>query len=275
MINYKIPEEDKRRHSPTRQVNLQIEEKPEYPSYNNLKQYQKRRKFILEVEKIVRQSREYRKYIQMIKKNLNWNRCAALRGIATGNGKKYTIEIHHEPFTLFDITHTVLTKFEDLDKPIDMFDIAYEVLKLHYDGKVGLVPLTVTQHQLVGKGKIFIPLQYIKGDWATFYDEYEQHIPEKTKAHVEIKANMSEVCSDIQSNVLNTEFTYMHVDGWDIPNIPEDWGQRLKVTDFENFDEEKEAQKAEKEARRLEREAKKQQKELENNKDLSVEITEG
>ena len=262
MINYKVPDKDKRRESPVRQVKLEIEEKPQWPEYNNLKQYQKRRKFILDTEKIIRQSKEYRDYIQMIKRNLSWNRCAALRGIASGNGKKYTIEIHHEPFSLFDITHTVLTKFEDLDREIDPYEIATEVLKLHYDGKVGLIPLTVTQHQLVGNNKIFIPLQFIKGDWATFYDEYEYHIPDKTKAHIEIKANMSEVCAEIQSNILNTEFTYISVDGWDIPNIPEDWGKKLHVTNFEEFDEEKEAAKAEREAKKAEREAKKKEKEL-------------
>lgn len=273
MINYKVPDKDKRRESPVRQVNLQIEEGPQWPEYTNLRQYQKRRKFILDTERIIRHSKEYKDYIRMLKKNLNWNRCAALRGIATGNGKKYSIEIHHEPFTLFDITHTVLTRFEDLDKEIDPYEIAYEVLKLHYDGKVGLIPLTVTQHELTGNGKIFIPLQFVYGDWATFYDEYENHIPDKTKAHVEIKAQMSEVCAEIQSNVLGTEFTYVHVDGWDIPNIPDEWGEKLRVTDFENFDEEKEAAKAEKEAKKAAKEAEKLAKEEKDLKE-NPEVTE-
>lgn len=264
MINYKIPEQDKRRESAVRNVRLEIEEGPQWPDYSNLKQYQKRRKFILDVEKIIRQSKEYRDYIRMIKKNLNWNRCAALRGICSGNGKKYSIEIHHEPFSLFDITHTVLTKFEDLNKEIDPYEIAIEVLKLHYDGKVGLIPLTVTQHQLVGNGKIFLPLQFIKGDWATFYDEYEFHIPDKTKSHIELKARMSEICAEIQSNILGTEFTYVQVDGWDVPNIPDEWGEKLRVTNFEEFDEEKEALRAEREAKKAAREEAKRLKEEEN-----------
>ena len=46
-------------------------------------------------------------------------------------------------------------------------------------------------------------------------------------------------CGDIQSNVLNPEFVYVDVDGYTLPQIPDEWGKRKLLTDpddLANFD---------------------------------------
>ena len=47
-------------------------------------------------------------------------------------------------------------------------------MKLHYEGKIGLVPLTKTAHELVHGGSIFIPLNkdYVFGDYEKLIEEY-------------------------------------------------------------------------------------------------------
>ena len=111
---------------------------------------------------------EYKEYIRFLKRNTDFRRCTILKGLNTNNGKRYSIELHHEPFTLFDIVETVLNKREMLGEKIEPLSIADEVMALHYDGKVGLIHLSTTMHQLVHDDKIFIPLQYIYQSYNEF-----------------------------------------------------------------------------------------------------------
>ena len=58
------------------------------------------------------------------------------------------IEFHHYPFTLYDIVDIVLCNYLIKGKPITSFYIAEEVLDLHFKMKIGIVPLTTTNHEL-------------------------------------------------------------------------------------------------------------------------------
>lgn len=209
-------------------VNIAIEELPHRPEHA-FKGEKERIKFIKSVEQIIRSSLEYKDYIKFLRENMHMNRCAVLKNIVKDGTRKYSIEIHHEPFTLFYIVAIVLTKYEDLGKFINPYEIAEEVMELHYEGKVGLIPLSLTQHELVHDAQIFIPLQHIYQDYHLFYEEYEPWIPPEVQDMLQFKVDWSMKCGSIQSDVLEPEFVYVNVDGFDFPNVPTEWADRKRA----------------------------------------------
>lgn len=212
---------------PIKTLNITIEEKPERPIYV-FKNNRDRVKFIKTCESLIRKSMEYKDYIKFLKNHMDMNKCLVLKGLNVENGKRYSIEIHHEPFTLFDIVETVLLKREYLGEGINPFLIADEVMELHYDEKIGLVPLSKTMHQLVHDDKIFIPLQLIYHKYDKFYDEYEPFMSERLKEAIELKVNISLKCPDILSDILDPEFVYIEIDGFIFPEVPKEWVSTLK-----------------------------------------------
>ena len=207
---------------PSRNMQIHIDELPQrsIPKYNTPRD---REKYIKTVEQIIRKSSPYKDYMSFLRNNLDYNRCLILKNIRNTSGKHYRIEIHHEPFTLFDIVETVINRRLALEEPITTLPVSDEVMSLHYEGKVGLVPLTVTMHELVHNGRIFIPLQFIYQDYAGFFREYEKYFNETTKDKLEAKVNLSLHTEDIVSDALDIEFVYTNVDGFQFPKIPDEW----------------------------------------------------
>ena len=222
MILYKQNAAEGKIVRPSRTMTINIDEPPKrsVPKYNTPRD---REKYIKTIEQVVRKSAPYKEYIQFLKENMDMTKCTILRNVRSTAGKRYRIEIHHEPFTLFDIVETVINRRLELGEPITVLPVADEVMGLHYDGKVGLVPLTVTMHELVHSGRIFIPLQYIYQDYAGFYKEYEHSLNQNTTDKLEAKVNLSMHTEDIVSDALDIEFVYTEVQGFKFPEIPDEW----------------------------------------------------
>lgn len=227
MILYKEVPKERQRKRKERTIKITIEEMPQRPSYV-FKKNTDRVMYIKMVEALIRKSKEYKDYIKFLKETLDWNKCAILSGVAKGNGKKYSIEIHHEPFNLFDYVDTEITRLDMQGLYLNPFVIAENVMKFHYDGEVGLIPLAKTQHELVGDGQIFIPLQYIYHDYAKYFMENQDCISDNVKDKLAYKLKMSQKCDEYQSNVLNAEFVYVDIDGFPFPKVPEEWGQLIQ-----------------------------------------------
>lgn len=221
---------DSMRKRASKTINITLDETPRRPQHH-FKTDRERVKFIKQIEALCRSSMEYRDYIKFLRDNMDMNRCAVLKNLVSTKEKQYSIEIHHEPLTLFSIVDVVLTKYEDLGKFIDPFEIAAEVMSLHYEGKVGLIPLSITQHELVHDGQIFIPLTkiYQYPGFVSFCEEYEQWINPNIQDTISYKLEMTQKCGDIQSNCLDPEFVYVNVDGFDFPQVPEEWGEKRKL----------------------------------------------
>lgn len=214
------------RKSRTMQVHIDEPPKRFTPKYSTPRDQEK---YIKTVENVCRKSMEYKNYIQFLRQNMDMNQCTVLKNVISKSGKHYRIEIHHEPFTLFDIVQTVIQKRLDLGESISELAIADEVMGLHYEGKVGLIPLTVTMHELVHNGRIFIPLQYVYQDYSGFYQRYQRYIEDNPilKDKIEAKVNLSMKTEDIVSDALNVEFVCLDVDGFQFPEIPEEWKNAL------------------------------------------------
>lgn len=208
-------------------LTINIEELPERPKFLN-RTTRERRKFITKVEHMVRTSKEYKDYIKYLKVHFDMSHCEVLPNIVSGNGKKYSIDLHHEPFQLSWITDTVLTKHEDMGETLNPFYLADEITELHYREVVGLIPLSKTQHELVHSDRIMIPLNYVYQRYDVFADEYDLWIPDYVKDLIKLKVLRTMQSNQIQSDVLlNPTVTYIEVDGFNFPEVPPEWENAL------------------------------------------------
>ena len=203
-----------------RTISISIEEMPKRPEYI-FKSDTELIRFIKKCEMVIRTSLEYRQYIKFLKENMDYNRCAILRNIVNTPEKHYTIEVHHSPFTLFDIVITVFNKRTRLQEPLDVELVAKEVAYLHYFLVIGLVPLSKTEHKLVHNQALFIPLELngnpiVLGDYNKFVEMYEKDIPEdamvRFNTYKELTANYNQITN---TQILEISPTYLKLPGSD------------------------------------------------------------
>lgn len=129
------------------------------------------KKYLSTIEKEVRSSYEYRTMIQYLKDNMGMDQCSFIK---TDKDKcSVSIEIHHYPFTLYDIVNIVYRKRIKYQESLDVEMMAKEITMLHYKLLIGLIPLSTTVHQLVHDGKIFIPVQNVFGRYDKFVEFYK------------------------------------------------------------------------------------------------------
>jgi len=234
MILYKDLNKKKYQQRPIKMKDITIDEKPERPVYT-FKNNKERYKYCTMVKNMVRRVPEYRIYTSFLKKHMHMDKCVVFNKLPTDEPrKKYSIELHHTPFTLMEIINVVLTKRQALGESINPYRTTEEVLELHYDGKVGLINLSVTAHELTENGRVFIPLQWIYQRYDLFVEEYEDYMDDNLKSKIEMIIQMSQKCDKIVSDVLDPEFTYINIDGFDIPEVPEEWKKALDSVSMEN-----------------------------------------
>ena len=176
-------------------------------------------KFIKRCEKVIRSSNEYRDYVAFLKENIDMDKCAFWKNVSSENSKRVKIEIHHEPFTLFDIVSVVVERFLDQGYPLNDLLIADEVMELHYANMVGLIPLSKTIHQIVHNStKIHIPLNMVYGDYTSFLtsEKYEPYVDELFEK-LEIKINETKNLTESNFDDLRKEFTYLEMK--DVPAV--------------------------------------------------------
>lgn len=179
-------------------------------------------RLIKNIEAIVRKSIEYKQYIRFLKEEIDMTECTFFEKVNNKNPNSgISIEIHHEPIDLFTIVQTVVDKWIDLDMDVNPLLIAEEVMQLHYKNQVGLVPLSITVHQLVHDGKIFIPLQNVYGNYLDFIEEYGAYISDNTQNILQTKLRMSKEIINPDTSILEKKYVYLNVDGFNLPQIIE------------------------------------------------------
>ena len=130
------------------------------------------KKFIKSVEKSIRISQEYSRYLKYLTDK------GLVNDVIFGNinNEDATTEFHHYPFTLYDITEIMLNYCLKNKIKITSLTLAEKVMKLHYDNVVGLVKLSKTSHELTHAGEIFIPMNSVFGDVNKFVEKYREYI---------------------------------------------------------------------------------------------------
>lgn len=119
------------------------------------------------VIKLIRSSYEYSLWRNYINETFDLKRC-----VFTGEDKA-KIELHHYPLSLRDYTIIALdTLLQTYDrKDINTFIVAKEVLKMHFDLHVGIVPLIETLHDKYHKENFLIPKEWIFGEWKYYISQ--------------------------------------------------------------------------------------------------------
>jgi hypothetical protein len=140
------------------------------PSIADPKEY---KTFIRKCEAMIRTSNEYSKYISYLKGMLNINRCSIFGNITSEHA---SIEMHHYPFNLYEICEHTAEKLFSQNIPVTTFAISDEVMKLHYDNMIGLVPLSVTAHELAHKGQIAINMLQVFGNVKEYIHDFKDFI---------------------------------------------------------------------------------------------------
>lgn len=173
--------------------------------------------FVNYIEKIIRGSWEYEQMINFLRDTIDMTYCAYFKQVNRKiNG--ITIEIHHEPFTLYDIAYIVMKMFLDEGYPLKPAVIAEEVIYMHFLGIVGLIPLSKTVHELVGAGEISIPITYVFGDIERFYKKYFKYMTINQKEILAKSIKIANILETTSPKVLQKKFIYLDVDGMVLPS---------------------------------------------------------
>lgn len=133
-------------------------------------------KLIDDIERVCRNSYEYRLLFGYLKQSEGMNVCTFLQNVTNIDNKTVAIHLHHTPFTLYDICSAVLRKRLDLNESLDIFDVSKEVMWLHYIGYVGLIPVCETVHELIHNQFLFVPTNIIRGNYKAFVENYRNYI---------------------------------------------------------------------------------------------------
>lgn len=140
---------------------------------NDDKDYER---YIKDIEKCVRHSFEYRRFVNFMKNHMGMDKCAFFKNVTNAETYDIKIELHHYPFTLRDIVEIVYRKRAYYKEYTSVFMVAKEVMECHYKMIIGLIPLSETVHELVHKGRLFIPIDKVSGRYQIFIDIYKPFI---------------------------------------------------------------------------------------------------
>lgn len=150
------------------------------------------KKFIKNVEGLVRRSNEYSRYLAILTYDKKLTNDVIFGNIDVEDA---TTEFHHYPFTLYDITEILLNYHIKNKIKVTSLILAEKVMKLHYDNIVGLVKLSKTAHELTHAGSLFIPMKSVYGDVNKFVETYREYMfPDQIETYnklIEINDNES------------------------------------------------------------------------------------
>lgn len=191
--------------------------------------------YISDLERIVRNSFEYRTIIGYLKTVEGMNECAVFNGVVSKPGSKVKIEIHHSPLTLYDICVIVFRKRSAMNESLNINAVAEEVMYLHYIAWVGLIPLSATPHDTVHNGYVFISPEKVRGNYRLFIESYYQYINPELLDAID-SAEQASKDGKLESKrleIFNNHRLYVNVDGsYNLPKkdkIREDIKSRINT----------------------------------------------
>ena len=100
-----------------------------------------------------------------------------------------SLEIHHHPYTLYSLVEIAM--FNMQGEVYTVFDLAKNVMKLHFMNLVGFVPLCISSHENYHNLILDIPIEVCEGNWKELdhYFNIPDHIVDDIKAKSAITFN--------------------------------------------------------------------------------------
>lgn len=185
----------------------------------NLNDEQDFKKYLEAIEKSVRGSFEYRQFIKFLRENINMNQCSFFQNVNNIDTYKIKIEIHHSPFSLYDITYIVFKRRQESGECLEVEAVAKEVMFIHYNLLIGLIPLCETVHQLVHNFYIFIPIDKVLGQVDTFVELYGQYMSAEQQDTLTTIKEYSRVFNE-EENMRPLQRKYIYIEGVGAYNLP-------------------------------------------------------
>ena len=136
-------------------------------------------KYIKYIERIVRNSFEYRHFIKFLRENVGMNKCSFMENVNNMETFNVKIHLHHSPFDLYTIVKIVFNRRFEAKECLETEAVAKEVMWIHSNLLIGLIPLCETVHELVHNSYIFIPEDNVLGLVDTFVELYKPWITEE------------------------------------------------------------------------------------------------
>lgn len=175
-----------------------------------------RDKLIKTIETLVRTSIDYKDLIKYLRTYIDMNQCEFFENFKAGK-KKGMIEIHHSPFDLYTIVDVVMSKMEKEEGYIDELVVADNVLEMHYEGLIGLIPLSITAHELVHDGKLVVPLNCVYGRFVEFTNRFYDELGEERLSILSDNIELTKNVKKSDFSILNVQYIYTTVDGFKLP----------------------------------------------------------
>lgn len=136
-------------------------------------------KFIKGCERLVRTSKDYSKFVSVIKNEFGIDYCQVSPKIHDVDTQ---IEMHHGPlFTLYDICEVITNYFLMSNFKVNSFRIANQVMQEHWDLRVQVIMLSTTNHEAVHNRDIFINYNQAIGDIDSFIKRYTPYLSDEQK----------------------------------------------------------------------------------------------
>ena len=131
--------------------------------------------FIKNCEKAVRGCIEYKLWRNYIRDVLQIQSCA----ITFENMDSCEIHIHHHIPSLFILIKALVNKRIEQESPFSTFDIALEVIEMHYKNRIGFVNLISSMHEKMHNGYLKIPMELVRGEYTYFIENYFKYLDDK------------------------------------------------------------------------------------------------
>lgn len=133
--------------------------------------------FVRNVEKLVRGCWEYKEWISSLRLQGAY-RCI----FDEATLESATIEVHHTPYTLYDLVLVVINTYPTI---LNSLIIAYKTIEMHTLNLVGWVPLCKTCHERVHNEDLKVPVREMRGMYAEIQNRYK--VPEDVSVRVHSK----------------------------------------------------------------------------------------
>lgn len=158
-------------------------------------------RFVRNCERLLRGCQEFRLWKSYIRDVCGENACA----ITDETMDEVTIDIHHHIPSLFSLVSAVVNKKIEDEAEFCTFDICEEVLKLHYENRVGYIALLKSIHEKFHNGYLTIPLNLIKGNYKYFMDNLFRYLEDDEKEIINRRLTITESNCNWKKNTYGTD----------------------------------------------------------------------
>lgn len=159
--------------------------------------------FIKDCERTIRSSKEYRVFEGWVSRVLGIDFCQVNPDITSSDA---TIEMHHGPlFTLYDYVSVILAHYLKYNKKITSFRITDTVLQEHFDLRVQVVMLTITNHEAVHNKDIFLNVKQGIGDISSFIEKYSDCLSNDYKYRIYRYIELCKESPSFDNGILDIE----------------------------------------------------------------------